>query len=75
MLTSLEGVYRNGRVELTENPHDVPEGTTVIVTFLKSYDIDLKSRGIDIEQAKILRASLATFSEDWDSPEMSIYDR
>lgn len=74
MLTSLERVYRNGRVELTENPHDVPEGTTVIVTFLKSYDIDLNSRGIDIEQAKILRASLATFSEDWDSPEMSIYD-
>ncbi len=74
MLTSLEGVYRNGRVELTENPHDVPEGTAVIVTFLKSYDIDLESRGIDIEQAKILRASLATFSEDWDNPEMSIYD-
>jgi hypothetical protein len=28
----------------------------------------------DIEQAKALRTSLAAFSDDWDSPEMSIYD-
>jgi hypothetical protein len=76
MLTSVEGVYRNGRVELTENPQDIPEGTSAIVTFLKSNDndINLESRGIDIEQAKVLRASLATFSDDWNSPEMSIYD-
>jgi len=74
MLTSVEGVYRNGRVELIENPNDVPEGTLVIVTFVRSNDIDLESRGIDTEQAKVLRASLASFSDDWDSPEMSIYD-
>jgi hypothetical protein len=37
-------------------------------------DIDLESHGIDREQAKALRASLASFSDDWDSPEMSIYD-
>ncbi len=35
---------------------------------------DLESQGIDKEQAHILRSSLATFSDDWDSPEMSIYD-
>ena len=74
MLTSVEGIYRNGRVELVKNPSDVPEGTWVIVTFVRSDDIDLKSQGIDREQAEALRASLATFSEDWDSPEMSIYD-
>ena len=74
MLTSVEGIYRNGRVELTENPKDVPEGTSVIVTFVSSNDIDLESQGIEREQAKILRASLATFSDDWDSDEMSIYD-
>jgi hypothetical protein len=34
MLTSVEGVYRGGRVELIENPSDVPEGTWVIVTFV-----------------------------------------
>ena len=74
MLTSVEGVYRNGRVELVKNPSDVPEGTWVIVTFVRSDDIDLKSQGIDREQSDALRASLATFSEDWDSPAMSIYD-
>jgi hypothetical protein len=58
-----------------ESPSEVPEGTWVIVTFVRSDDIDLKSQGIDTKQAESLRTSLATFSEDWDSPEMSIYCR
>jgi hypothetical protein len=74
MLISVEGVYRNGRIELTENPNNVPEGTCVIVTFVRSNEIDLESQGIDREQAKVLRGSLTTFSDDWSSPEMSIYD-
>lgn len=74
MLISVEGIYRNGRVELTENPHNVSEGTCVIVTFVQSNDIDLASQGIDTEQTKALSASLATFADDWNSPEMSIYD-
>ncbi|NCR59563.1 MAG: hypothetical protein GPJ01_18145 [Microcystis aeruginosa LL13-06] len=74
MLVSVEGVYRNGRVELTESPNNVPEGACVIVTFVSSNDINLASQGIDREQAKTLRASLATFSNDWNSPEMSVYD-
>jgi hypothetical protein len=41
---------------------------------VRSDDIDLKSQGIDREQAETLRASLATFLEDWNSPNMSIYD-
>jgi hypothetical protein len=74
MLVSIEGVYRNGRIELIESPNNVPEGTCVIVTFVRSNDIDLASQGIDREQAETLRASLATFSDDWNSPEMSVYD-
>lgn len=74
MLVSVEGVYRNGRIELTESPNNVPEGTCVIVTFVRSNDIDLASQGINREQAEALRASLATFSDDWNSPEMSVYD-
>jgi hypothetical protein len=74
MLTSVEGVYRNGRVELAESLNNILEGTRVIVTFIRSNAIDLTSQGIDKAQAEILRASLATFSEDWNSPEMSIYD-
>ncbi|NCR42482.1 MAG: hypothetical protein GPJ21_23335 [Microcystis aeruginosa W13-11] len=74
MLVSVEGVYRNGRVELTESPDNVPEGACAIVTFVSSNDINLASQGIDKEQAKTLRASVATFSDDWNSAEMSVYD-
>ena len=58
MLISVEGVYRNGRIELTESPSNVPEGTCVIVTFVGTNDIDLASQGIDREQAETLRNSL-----------------
>ncbi|NJL51422.1 MAG: hypothetical protein HC930_02965 [Hydrococcus sp. SU_1_0] len=74
MLVNAEGVYRNGRIELTESPNNVPEGTCVIVTFIGSNDIDLASQGIDRGQAETLHASLASFSDDWNSPEMSVYD-
>jgi hypothetical protein len=74
MLTSVEGFYRNGRVELSENPKDVSDGDFVIVTFVRSNGINLASRGIDKEQASAIRSSLATFADDWDSAEMSIYD-
>jgi hypothetical protein len=36
--------------------------------------VDLRARGIDAAQASELRARLATFAVDWDSPEMSMYD-
>jgi uncharacterized UPF0146 family protein len=74
MLTSVEGVYRNGHVELTECSSDVREGARVMVTFIESSTIDLAAQGIDPEQAEILRTNLVTFSDDWNSPEMSIYD-
>ncbi|MBC6435250.1 hypothetical protein FM036_36385 [Nostoc sp. HG1] len=74
MLNNIEGIYRNGRVELTEQPTDIDEGTRVIVTFIRSNEIDLASQGINKAQAEILRSHLATFADDWDSAEMSIYD-
>lgn len=49
-------------------------GTQVIMNFISSDEIDLASQGIDKAQAEVLRASLATFADDWNSPEMSIYD-
>jgi hypothetical protein len=36
MLKTIEGVYRNGKVELTEVPKDVRDETRVLVTFLIS---------------------------------------
>jgi hypothetical protein len=44
------------------------------VTFLDSGTVDLRKRGITKAQAKVLQAQLESFTEDWDSPEMSAYD-
>jgi hypothetical protein len=74
MLTTIRGTYRAGKIELVGTPPGIPEDTPVIVTFLESTLIDLPSRGIDEKQAADLRGRLATFSEDWDNPEMDAYD-
>lgn len=73
MLKSIEGVYRDGTVRLLE-PAPPNAAGRVIVTFLSASPIDLADRGIDKEQAADLRRRLAAFSEDWDRPDMDIYD-
>jgi hypothetical protein len=74
MLKTIEGVYRNGQVVLSESPADVGDDTPVLVTFLKAGEVDLRARGLSEEDAAELRARLAAIGEDWDSPEMSDYD-
>ena len=74
MLKSVEGIYRQGKVELTEPPTDVRDDTRVIVTFLNSSAIDLEAHGINQDQAADLRGRLAAFIEEWESPEMDVYD-
>lgn len=75
MLKSVEGVILDGQVLLRETPPDI-EGSRVIVTFLPpgAREIDLRDLGIDGAQAADLRARLAAFAEDWDRPEMDVYD-
>jgi hypothetical protein len=73
-MPSVQGVYRKGRIEPAEQPSNARDDTRVIVTFLEAGPLDLRARGIDEAQAAELRARLATFAENWDSPEMSIYD-
>lgn len=74
MIKRVEGLYRNGKIELIASPGNVPDETPVIVTFLEPGPVDLRTLGIDEEQAAELRARLAAFEEEWDSPEMNIYD-
>ncbi len=74
MLKSVEGVYRGGKIELPDLPEDVRDDTRVIVTFLETNHIDLRERGIDEAQAAELRAQLGTFAEEWNSPDMTVYD-
>jgi hypothetical protein len=67
MLKSVEGVYRDGKVELTEFPGDVRNETRVIVTFLETSHIDLRARGIGEAQAAELRAQLGSFAALYDN--------
>jgi hypothetical protein len=57
-----------------EVPKDVRNETQVLVMFIEPQLVDLRARDIDEVQAAELRARLATFIEDWDSPEMAVYD-
>ena len=71
---TFKGVYRNGRIELLEEPaQNVKEGP-VLVTFLEPGEVDLGGRGIDEQQASRLREGLARFAGGWESPEMQAYD-
>lgn len=74
MLTAIEGVYRNGIIELTEVPAHAPENARVLVTFLENGDGGSPNNGLNQEQMAELRARLQTFAADWESEEMSIYD-
>ena len=74
MSKTIEGIYRDGKIELAESPCDVPDKTRVVVTFLGPATIRLPERDIDEVQAAELRGRLASFAEEWDSPEMTLYD-
>lgn len=74
MVKSVEGIYRNGQVELVE-PLAAAEGSRVIVTLInRGEPIDLRERGIDELQSADLRRRLASFAKDWERPEMAVYD-
>ncbi|MDM8558519.1 hypothetical protein [Candidatus Parabeggiatoa sp. HSG14] len=73
-MLSIEGIYQNGRVELAEMPFKISEPTHVIITFLESKMINLQTRNIDKSHATDLRTRLSTFAQDWEKPEMNIYD-
>jgi hypothetical protein len=74
VMLTIEGTYKNGKVELAETPAQVNQ-SRVLVTFLESDGVDLRARGIDEAQAAELRARLKTFADDWERPEADIYDK
>lgn len=74
MLKSVEGIYCDGKIDLLEQPDHIEAETRVIVTFLDAPAVELQDRGIDSTQAARLRAQFNTFADDWDSPEMHVYD-
>ena len=75
MVKSVEGIYRNGNVEVVE-PLAEAEGSRVIVTWVHPGEpVDLRERGIDEFQAADLRRRLTPFAEDWNRVEMAAYDQ
>ena len=57
MLQSVEGVYRDGKIELVEPAPEGAEGK-VIVTFLAVGELNLADHGIDDAQAALARANM-----------------
>ena len=74
MLKSVEGVYRNGKVELRKAPSDVDEARVIVIFLPGAGPVDLRELGIDEAQAADLRARLRAFAGDWERPEMDAYD-
>ena len=70
---TVEGIYRNGKVELLETTSSVDEAR-VLVTFLPEGAVFLAEHDVDEDQAARLRARLSPFIEDWELPEMAAYD-
>ena len=54
-------------IRVTRGSNALPEGASIGRS-------DLVARGIDEVQAADLRGRLAAFVEEWDSPEMDVYD-
>lgn len=72
MLT-IEGTYKNGHIVLNSQPSGVEE-SKVLITFIQPNVVDLQSRGIDKGHAAELRARFGSIVDDWEAPEMDIYD-
>lgn len=69
MLTTIEGIYRNGTIEISE-PVRFPDGSKVIVTFLNQPSADIKGTAATKEHLALQEKAL---SEVWSSPEEDIY--
>jgi hypothetical protein len=70
MLKTIEGVFREGKVELLECPPNVKEAR-VIVTFLQDGE---NGSTLTAEESNELRWRLETWEEDWNAPGMEAYN-
>ena len=74
MLKTVEGIYREGKIELLETPLDVKEARVVVMFLPVEGAIDLRAHGIGEAEAADLRARWGAAAEDWDRPEMDVYN-
>lgn len=87
MLTSVEVIVDvNGQV-LPSEPLKVSKKSRAILTILddevpeidletaEKERVDLRERNIGESEAAAQRQAFAAFAEDWDNPEMDVYDK
>jgi hypothetical protein len=74
MLKSLEGIYRDGKVELLGKPPARREAR-VIVMFLSGPRSQSKPPKLSRKEAAELRARLAAWEQDWNAPGLEAYGK
>ena len=70
MIQTVEGVFRNGKIELLETPAEIKEAR-VIVTFLPE---QAGPPSLTTEEMAELEGKLEAWQEDWNAPGMEAYD-
>ncbi len=73
MNQTVDGILRNGKVELLEEPRDVREAR-VIVTFLPDVPLCSESSAPSPDEIADLHGKLAAWQEDWNAPGMEAYN-
>jgi hypothetical protein len=73
MIQTVEGIFRNGKVELLEEPENIHEAR-VIVTFLPEAMGPAGGPSFTADEVADLRGKLAAWEEDWNAPGMEAYD-
>ena len=73
MLQTVEGIYKDGHVQLLEAAPQVDEAR-VIVTFLPNGSESSTPPQFTREELAELRGKLAAWEADWNAPGMEAYD-
>jgi hypothetical protein len=73
MIQTVEGVFKNGKVELLEEPENVRD-SRVLVTFLPEAGGPVGGPLFSADEMADLRGKLAAWEEDWNAPGMEEYD-
>ena len=77
-MQTVRGIYKNGQIEILEEPDIHINQALVLITFLVDTQgnyVELSTRGINKEDAANLRKRLNCFVSDWNLPEMDAYDK
>ncbi|MCU0569200.1 MAG: hypothetical protein MUF49_21830 [Oculatellaceae cyanobacterium Prado106] len=63
MLTTVEGIYQNGQIQLSEFPQHVGDKTQVLITFLDGGQIEPAKLNQLIEQLQVIAGVQQGFNE------------